>query len=151
MMMQNDFEISTERERLDLDMIHDFLANQSYWAKGIPFSVMKKAFDNSLCFGVYHRGKQVGFARVATDFTTMAYVGDVFILEPYRGRGLGKRLIETIVNHPELQGLRLWMLGTKDAHALYERYGFKRIAGSSPLVERLMARYNPDAHKKPIR
>jgi GNAT superfamily N-acetyltransferase len=145
--MQNDYEINTDKGRLDLALIHDFLSNRSYWAKDIPFELMKKAFDNSLCFGVYHQGKQAGFARVVTDFTTTAYLGDVFILEQYRGKGLAKLLMETIVKHPDLQGLRLWFLGTKDAHGLYERYGFKRVAGSA-FVERLMARHDPDAFKQ---
>lgn len=91
-MNEKEYEISTDKKLLDLAMIHDFLANQSYWAKGIPFEVMKKSIENALCFGVYHQGQQVGFARVVTDYATIAYVGDVFILEPYRGRGLGKRL-----------------------------------------------------------
>jgi N-acetylglutamate synthase-like GNAT family acetyltransferase len=146
-MNEDEYAISTDKKRLDLAMIHDFLANESYWAKGIPVKVMKKSIENSLCFGVYHQGRQVGFARVVTDYATTAYVGDVFILEPYRGRGLGKRLIKTIVAHPELEGLRLWFLGTKDAHELYRKYGFKKIA-ETPAMERLMAILNPDVYKR---
>jgi GNAT superfamily N-acetyltransferase len=145
-MIEDEYEISTDNKRLDLALIHDFLANESYWAKGIPPQVVKKSIDNSLCFGVYHQDRQVGFARVVTDYATAAYVGDVFILEPYRGKGLGKRLVGTIMNHPELQGLRLWLLGTLDAHGLYEKYGFQRVA-ETPLLERLMAIRDTDAYK----
>ncbi len=146
-MNSDEYEISTDKTRLDPAMIHDFLANRSYWAAGIPFSVVKKSIENSLCFGVYHRGKQVGFARVITDYATTAYIGDVFILEPYRGRGLGKRLVKAIVEHAELEGLRLWFLGTRDAHDLYRKYGFKKVA-ETPVMERLMAILNPDVYKK---
>ncbi len=146
-MDENEYEISTDRKRLDLAMIHDFLSNRSYWAAGIPFPVMKKSIENALCFGVYHQGKQVGFARVVTDYATTAYVGDVFIIEPYRGRGLGKRLVKAIIDHPELEGLRLWFLGTKDAHELYRKYGFKKVSETT-LMERLMAILNPDVYKR---
>lgn len=146
-MNEEEYEISTDKKRLDLSMVHNFLANESYWAAGIPLEVMKKSIDNSLCFGAYHQGRQVGFARVVTDYATTAYVGDVFIIESYRGRGLGKRLIKTIVDHPELEGLRLWFLGTRDAHDLYRKYGFKKVA-ETPAMERLMAILNPDVYKK---
>ena len=146
-MNENEYEISSDKKRLDLAMIHDFLANQSYWAKGIPFEVMKRSIENALCFGVYHQGKQVGFARVVTDYATFAYIGDVFIIEPYRGKGMGKRLIKTIIDHPELKGLRLWFLGTRDAHELYRKYGFKKVTETSA-VERFMAILNPDAYKR---
>jgi GNAT superfamily N-acetyltransferase len=146
-MNENEYEISMEKKRLDLAMIHDFLANQSYWAKGIPLEVMKKSIENALCFGVYHRGKQVGFGRIVTDYATVAYLGDVFIIKPYRGRGLGKRLIKTIIDHPELKGMRLWFLGTRDAHDLYRKYGFKKVA-ETPAVERFMVILNPDAYNR---
>lgn len=146
-MNENEYEISTDKKRLDLSMIHDFLANQSYWAKAIPFEVVKKSIENALCFGVYHQGRQVGFARVVTDYATIAYVGDVFIIEPYRGRRLGKRLIKTIIDRPELEGLRLWLLGTKDAHDLYRKFGFKKVA-ETPAAERFMAILNPDVYNR---
>ncbi len=146
-MNDNQYEISTDKARLDLAMIHDFLANHSYWAAGVPLSVVKKSIENALCFGMYHQDRQVGFARVVTDCATIAYIGDVFILEPYRGKGLGKRLIETIMGHPELQGLRLWLLGTKDAHGLYGKFGFQRVA-ETPLLDRFMVIRNSDAYKK---
>jgi GNAT superfamily N-acetyltransferase len=146
-MSEDEYEISTDKARLDPAMIHDFLANRSYWAKDIPLAVVEKSIEHSLCFGVYHQGKQVGFARVITDYATTAYVGDVFILEAYRGRGLGKRLVKTIVDHPRLEGLRLWFLGTRDAHDLYRKYGFKKVA-ETPAMERLMAILNPDVYKR---
>ncbi len=146
-MNEHDYEISTDRTRLDLEMIHDFLANRSYWAAGVPFSVVEKSIENSLCFGVYDQRKQVGFARVVTDFATIAYIGDVFILEHYRGRGLGKRLIKTIMNHPELRGLRLWLLGTKDAHDLYRKYGFQKVT-ETQFVDRFMVIRYSDVYPK---
>jgi GNAT superfamily N-acetyltransferase len=144
-----EYEISTDKKRLDLAMIHDFLANHSYWAKGIPLEVVKKSIENALCFGLYHEVTQVGFARVVTDYATLAYLGDVFITVPHRGKGLGKRLIKTIIDHPELQGLRLWLLGTKDAHGLYGKYGFRKVA-ETPAAERFMAIRNPDAYNLPL-
>ncbi len=145
-MDEDEYEISIDKKRLDLAMVHDFLANQSYWAKDIPFEVMKRSIENALCFGVFHQGRQVGFARVVTDYATVAYVGDVFIIGPYRGRGLGKRLVKAIVDHPGLEGLRLWFLGTKDAHDLYRKFGFKKAA-ETPVMERFMTIFNPDAYK----
>jgi GNAT superfamily N-acetyltransferase len=115
--------VSTDPRRLDLDVIHAFLS-RSYWAEGIPRDVVQRSIGNSLPFGVYDEDRQVGFARVVTDRATFAYVADVFVLEEYRGRGLSKWLMECILAHPELQGLRRWQLSTRDAHALYARYGF---------------------------
>jgi GNAT superfamily N-acetyltransferase len=146
-MNEQDYEISTDKTRLDLEMIHDFLANRSYWSAGVPFSVVEKSIENSLCFGVYDKGRQVGFGRVVTDFATIAYVGDIFILEHYRGRGLGKKLIKTIMDHPELQGLRLWLLGTKDAHDLYRKYGFQKMA-ETPFLDRFMIIRNSGMYQK---
>lgn len=146
-MDNNEYTISTDKMQLDLAMIHNFLSNESYWAKSIPLGVVKKAIEHALCFGVYHQSKQVGFARVVTDYATTAYIGDVFILEPYRGKGLGKRLLKTIIDYPELAGLRLWLLGTKDAHDLYRKYRFKKVA-ETPAAERFMAILNPDAYKR---
>jgi N-acetylglutamate synthase-like GNAT family acetyltransferase len=144
---EREYEISTDKKRLDLAVIHDFLAHRSYWAKGIPFEVMRKSIEHTLCFGVYHQGKQVGFARVVSDYATIAYIGDVFITEPYRGKGLGKRLIKTIIDHPELKGLRLWLLGTRDAHDLYRKYGFKKVA-ETPAAERFMVILDPDVYHR---
>ncbi|MDH4162543.1 MAG: GNAT family N-acetyltransferase [Nitrospirota bacterium] len=144
--MQKDdasFEISADKGWLDVAMIHDFLSNRSYWAKGVPRATIERSVENALCFGVYCGGQQVGFARVVTDFATIAYLGDVFILEPHRGKGLGKRLVRAIMDHPELQGLRLWILGTQDAHELYRKFGFHKLK-ETPLLERFMVIRNPD-------
>lgn len=115
--------ISTDKKQLNLDYIHNFLS-QSYWAEGIPRHAVEKSIKNSFCFGIYVAGNQVGFARVITDFTTFAYIADVFIDESLRGKGLGKKLINEIVNHEELIGLKRWHLLTDDAHKLYSKYGF---------------------------
>jgi len=119
--------ISSDPARLDLQVIHGFIA-QSYWAKAIPKPLVERMISNSLCWGVYHEAAQVGFARVITDKATFAYLADVFILPEHRGKGLSKALVATIVAHPELQGLRRWMLVTVDAHGLYEQFGFKTVA-----------------------
>jgi GNAT superfamily N-acetyltransferase len=150
-MVHTEYFISTESAWLDLELIHQFLSEHSYWAKGIPRDVVARSIANSLCFGVYavlnahpdsdHR--QVGFARVTTDRATFAYLGDVFILPEHRGRGLSKRLMEAILAHPDLQGLRRWMLATADAHELYRRFGFAAL--SQP--DRFMQRHNPDVYK----
>lgn len=121
---RGEFLISTDRNRLNLDVVHNFLTN-CYWAKGIPREVVARSIEHSLCFGIYDGdARQVGFARVVTDFATIAYLGDVFVLESHRGRGLSKWLMECITQHPALQNLRRWILLTRDAHRLYSRYGF---------------------------
>ncbi len=127
--------IDTDKARLDLDVIHGFLS-ASYWSPNVPREIVRRAIDNSLCFGVYIGDAQVGFARVITDLATFAYLADVFILEAYRGRGLSKRLMDAIVSHPQLQGLRRWTLITRDAHALYARYGFTPLATPDRFMER---------------
>jgi len=134
---RGDLSISTDHELLDLDVIHSFLAG-SYWAQGIPREVVARSIENSLCFGIYEEQRQVGFARVISDYATYAYIADVFVLESHRGRGLGKWMMECIMAHPPLQGLRRWGLATRDAHGLYEQFGFTALA--SP--ERHMERYN---------
>jgi GNAT superfamily N-acetyltransferase len=130
------YTLSTDPARLDLDVIHGYLSVDSYWAQGRPLDVMQRAVEHSLCFGVYAGDEQVGLARVVTDYATFAWLCDVFILEAHRGQGLGKWLIESVVAHPELQGL-LCMLATRDAHGLYQRYG-----GFEPMqvLERWMLR-----------
>ena len=119
---RGDYLISTNKGRLDLDVIHGYLSRDSYWAQGRPLEVMQTAIAHSLCFGVYAGDQQVGFARVVTDYATFAWLCDVFVLDSHRGQGLGKWLIECVVTHPQLQGLLL-MLATRDAHGLYRRYG----------------------------
>ncbi len=128
------FLISTDRSKLDVDVIHRFLT-RSYWAEGIPRETVMRAIENSLCFGVYNGSEQVGFARVVSDFATYAYIADVFILEQYRERGLGKELIATVMAHPELQRLRRWSLGTRDAHGLYAQFGFTALENPSRMME----------------
>jgi GNAT superfamily N-acetyltransferase len=131
---RGDFSISTDRGRLDRDAIHAFLSN-AYWARGIPRDVLDRSIDNALCFGVYGGPKLVGFARVITDSATFAYLADVFVLESHRGRGLSKWLMEVILGHPDLQGLRRWTLATRDAHGLYEQFGFRKLTSPDRLME----------------
>jgi GNAT superfamily N-acetyltransferase len=135
---RNEFIISTDKNKIDLDYVHGFLT-QSYWSPGIEMRVVKKAMEGSLSFGVYHNNKQLGYARVITDTATFAYLADVFIDENYRGKGLGKWLVDTILKHPDLQGLRRIILTTKDAHKVYEQCGFMSITNA----ERYMV-YNPN-------
>jgi len=113
------YAISTDKAKLDLEKIQDFLANSSYWAKGRSMKVVLKTVEHSLCFGIYKGKEQIGFARVVTDYATFAWVADLFVLKEYRGEGLGKWLIETIVAYPELQGIKLILLATQDAHEMY--------------------------------
>lgn len=120
----HDVVISDDKARLDLRLVHGFLSERSYWAKGVPLAMVERSVEHSLCFGMYRDGRQIGFARVVTDHTTFAWLADVFILENARGGGFGKKLIAAVLAHPNLQGLRRFMLGTRDAHTLYERYGF---------------------------
>ncbi len=131
---RGDFTISTDKARLDLAVIHGFLKD-SYWAKGIPIEVVQRSIVHSLCFGVYHLTAQIGFARLITDYATFAYLSDVFILETYRGQGLGKWLIECILSHPDVQGLRRWMLATSDAHGLYRQFGFEGLTDPSRFMQ----------------
>jgi GNAT superfamily N-acetyltransferase len=129
------YEISTDAGRLDHAVIHRFLCQDSYWARGIPRSVMERSLRNSLCFGLYHQGAQVGLARVVTDYATFALLADVFVLESHRGLGLSKRLLDRVTSHPDLQGLRRWLLLTSDAHSLYARYGFEPLTASARFME----------------
>jgi N-acetylglutamate synthase-like GNAT family acetyltransferase len=132
---RGDFLISTDPSRLNIDVIHDFLTN-CYWAKGIPREVVERSIRHSLCFGIYHSdGGQAGFARVISDFATIAYIGDVFVVESYRGRGLGGWLMECIMAHPALQNLRRWILLTRDAHGLYAKFGFAAVANPEIYME----------------
>ena len=135
---RNEILISTDKSKLDITTIHNFLKT-SYWAKNILISVVEKSIKNSLCFGLYENKKQIGFAKVISDYATSALLRDVFILESYRGQGLGKWLIEHILAYPELQDVPKWLLGTKDAHELYRRYGFESLI----TPETLMIRSNP--------
>ena len=133
------YEISTDPRRLDIDLIHKFLSEESYWSRGIPRQVVEQAMANSLCFGVYHHGAQVGFARIVADRATFALVADVFILSTHRGKGLSKRLMRTVMAHEDLQGLRRLLLLTSDAHGLYSQFGFTELANSWRFMEVLQA------------
>jgi len=135
--------ITTDPARVDLAVVHGFLS-ESYWAKGIPLETVRRAVEHSLNFSVYDGARQVGFARVITDYATFAYLGDVFVLETHRGRGLSRWLMEVIVAHPELQGFRRWVLLTRDAHGLYEKVGFKKVTAP----ERYMELWVPDVYTR---
>ena len=117
-MVPMNVEISTDPNRLDIALIHHCLSESAYWAIGRPREVVQRAFDNSLCFGAYHDGRLVGFARVVTDYATFGWLADVFVVEAHRGQGVGKALVQAVEDHPDLQGVRL-LLATKDAHKLY--------------------------------
>jgi GNAT superfamily N-acetyltransferase len=137
------YEISTDKNLLDFEVIHKYLSEDSYWANGMPAEVLKTAIENSVCFGVFYLQQQIGFASVITDKATFAYIGNVFVLPGFRGKGLSKWLMQTIMAHPELQGLRRWLLATADAHGLYKQFGFKEI--SHP--DRWMEIYTPGIYK----
>jgi GNAT superfamily N-acetyltransferase len=139
---QGDLLISTDPTLLDVTLIHDFLANRSYWATGRPLQVLRRSLENSLCFGLFEQGRQAGFARVVTDQATFAWLCDVFVLEAYRGRGLSKWLIECVLASPALCGLRRFLLGTRDAHGLYSRFGFTPLSDPT----RFMEVFRPDLY-----
>jgi GNAT superfamily N-acetyltransferase len=142
---RGDYSISTDRALLDLDLVHDYLSNKSYWATGRSVETIRRSIENSLSFGLYDGEEQVGFARVITDYATFAWVADVFIVEAARGQGLGKWMMEVILAHPELQGFRRWVLATKDAHDLYRSFGFVELTRP----ERWMERHDPQTEERP--
>ena len=141
--IKDGFIINTDKEKLDIDLIHSFL-NRTYWAEGISKEIIRRSIEGSLCFGVFENDMQVGFARMITDKATFAYLADVFIIEEYRGRGLSKWLMEVIMSHPNLQGLRRMILATKDAHGLYRQFGFTPLIN----VDRWMHILDPDVYKR---
>lgn len=140
---RDNYLISTDPSKLVMQTVHGYLT-RSYWAEHIPYEIVKKSIENSLCFGVYNENKQIGFARVISDYTTYAYLADVFVLEEERGKGLSKWLMECILKHGQLQGLRNISLMTKDAQGLYEKFGFK----INPHPERYMIKRIEDIYKK---
>jgi|SRR5882762_319376 len=140
---RGEFLISTDKSRVDIDAVHGFLS-RSFWAQGIPREIVARSIAGSLCFGIYEGKKQIGFARVISDFATYAYLGDVYVLEEYRGQGLSKWLMECILRHPDLEGLRRWCLSTRDAHGLYRKFGFELTA----YPERMMEILDFDIYKR---
>lgn len=133
---QGDYQISTDQARLDLATIHIYLSTQSYWAVGRSLETIRRSIENSLAFGIYKGDEQVGFARVVTDYATFAWIADVFVLENFRGQGLSKWLMNVIIQHPELQGFRRWVLATKDAQELYRQFGFTELLRPERWMER---------------
>jgi GNAT superfamily N-acetyltransferase len=145
-MSKDGYTITTDLSRIDFARVHRWLSEESYWAPGIPFEIVKRAAENSLSFGIYDsNGKQVGFARVVTDYATFGYLADVFIDASERGKGLSKFLMRTILDHPRLQGFRRMLLATRDAHTLYQQFGFK--APRNP--QNLMERHDPEVYTRP--
>jgi GNAT superfamily N-acetyltransferase len=153
---KDEFTLSTDPSRIDIPYVHAFLSTKSYWAMGVPIGIVSASIEGSLCFGMYTAGaegskgvhgvveRQVGFTRVITDKATFGYLADVFIDEEYRGRGLSKWMMETILGHPELQGFRIWQLSTRDAHGLYEQFGFEVPADP----RRIMRKNDPDVYRR---
>ena len=140
---RDNYIISTDVSKINLPIVHHYLSNDSYWAQQIPLGVVIRSIENSLCFGVYDGQAQIGFARIISDFATFAYLADVFILPEYRGRGLSKWLMDVIISYPQLQGLRRFLLATRDAHTLYSQFGFELY----PQPQNLMALNIPDPYR----
>ena len=136
-LIKEGFEISTDKSRLDIECIYAYLSKESYWAKNIPLELVKKSIEGSICFAIYHNGRQVGFARMVSDCATFGYLADVFIIEEYRGKGLSKLLMEEIINYPAFQPLRRWMLATRDAHGLYKQFGFTELDKPERIMQKL--------------
>lgn len=140
------YTISTDQDKLDIPMIHQYLSEVSYWAQEVPLEVVRRSVRNSFCFGLYHGEKQVGFARLITDKTTFAYLCDVFVLPEHRGKGLSKWLLSVMHAHPDLQSLRRWVLVTRDAHGLYQQFGWETLP--EDVVPKYMQLHKPDVYKK---
>jgi GNAT superfamily N-acetyltransferase len=143
----SDYFITFDRDRIDIDLVHRYLSRESYWAANIPRELVEASIRNSLCISAFSGDEQVGFARVVTDYATFGYLADVFVVEGHRGRGISKRIVEAAVTHPSLTNLRRWMLVTRDAHGLYEQYGFRRLAHPERYME--IARVNTYGGGKP--
>jgi N-acetylglutamate synthase-like GNAT family acetyltransferase len=132
---RGEYEVSTDQDRLDLGVIHRYLSEDSYWARGIPRKTVERSVRNSLCFGLYHGDRQIGFARAISDFSTIAYLGDVFVLLDYRSRGLAKWMLECVLLHPDLQNLRRWFLMTRHTQEFYRRFGFRELVRPEGYME----------------
>lgn len=141
--VRDDYHISTDKNKLQTEMIHQYLSTESYWAANIPLATVERCIQGSICFGIYQNEKQIGFARVVSDAGSFAYLADVFILNEHRGKGLSKWLMKVILAHPDLQGLRRWLLATRDAHTLYAQFGFTPL--DNP--DRFMQLHNPDVYR----
>ena len=144
---RGEYTITTDSARVDIDVVHRYLSEESYWAQNIPREVVARSIAHSLCFSVLHDKNQIGFARVTSDRATVAYLGDVFILPSHRGKGLSTWLMECISSHPALQGLRRWMLATSDAHGLYAQFGFTPIKAP----ERWMEKHDPQVYARSVK
>jgi len=144
----DDFTITTDKSKMDVVAIYDFLSKYSGWSDNIPFDKVKTSIDNSLNFGLFHNDKQIGFARIISDFSTIAYLGDIYVLDNYRGQGLSKKLMDVVMRHPNLQGLRRWILLTSTADWLYEKYGFTKLPKPELYMELFDKNvYNTDKQK----
>jgi GNAT superfamily N-acetyltransferase len=141
---RGEYEVSTDPARVDLAVTHRFLTSDAYWSEAVPMDIVQRAVSNSINFGAYKGSAQVGFLRVVSDRATFAWIGDVFVLPEHRGQGLGKFLMECAMSHPELQGLRRWMLATRDAHGLYKQYGFTELHDAT----RFMEKWDPEIYKR---
>lgn len=141
---RGEYEVSTDQKKLDLDVIHTYLSEESYWARGIPRKTVERSLRNSLCFGLYHSGRQIGLARAISDFSTLAYLGDVFVLFDYRGKGLAKWLLECVFDHPDLQHLRRWILITRHTHDFYRHFGFRDLTRPASYMEL----HNPNVYAR---
>jgi GNAT superfamily N-acetyltransferase len=137
--MNDRYTLSTDKARLDVTRIHALLAGQAYWAQDRSPEAVRQSIEHSLCFSAYEGAELVGFARVVTDYAVIAWMLDVLVVEAHRGRGVGKALVESVLTHPDLQNVRRWMLGTRDAHGLYEQYGFRELADPGAFMERINA------------
>jgi N-acetylglutamate synthase-like GNAT family acetyltransferase len=137
------FSITTDKTKMDVGAIHDYLSNYSGWSNNIPLELVKHSVENSLNFGLFYNNKQIGFARIISDFSTIAYLGDIYVLEEFRGQGLSKKLMDVVISHPNLQNLRRWILLTSTADWLYEKYGFNKL----PNPDLYMELYNPNVYE----
>lgn len=143
-METTEYLISSDKALLQLEAIHAYLSLESYWAKGIPMEILQRSIENSICWGIYREHQQIGFARVISDLATFAYLADVYILEPHRGKGLSQRLMKEIMAHPPLQNLRRWTLATVNAHDVYRPFGFE----NPQFTERIMEIVRPGMYLK---